>query len=108
MLSIIAHAIYLGLPVGIHADLHAWDKPLAKLKARVNATCAAGTGLAGAIFLYNACATIVYAPTAQLHEPSTALWAFFCFLRCNWESLKDPRPWQLHYSFVTLSFKFCF
>jgi len=69
-MSIAFWAIYLGFPVGVLAHAHVWDRPLAKLVARVHAIRAAGTGLAGSIFLFNTCAITVCSHIAQLYDPS--------------------------------------
>ena len=68
LMSIAFWAIYLGFPIGLHAHIHVWDKPVAKLVARVNAIRASGSGLAGSVFLYNTCAITVCSHMAQLFD----------------------------------------
>jgi len=72
-ISVTDNAMYLGFVVGIRAHLYSWDRPLAKLKSRVNVIRQSKVGLAGALFLYNVMALSVMAHVAQLCEPSDAI-----------------------------------
>ena len=72
-LSIDYKAMYLGFLIGLHAHLHAWDKPLAKYIDRINLIRISKAGFSGAIFLHNVCAITVFSHVAQLYEPPIAV-----------------------------------